>query len=100
MGYGLEVVVIPVSDVAKAKDFYQGLGWRLDADFSVNEGFRVVQLAPPGSACSIIFGSGVTSAAPDSADGPQLIVSGIEGPGRVRLMGHVRRPAWYPLKPR
>ena len=77
MGYGLEVVVIPVSDVAKAKDFYQGLGWRLDADFSVNEGFRV-QLAPPGSARSIIFGSGVTSAAPDSADGPQLIVSDIE----------------------
>ncbi len=58
MDYKPEVVVIPVSDVDKAKDFYQGLGWRLDADYPFNEGFRVVQLTPPGSACSIIFGCG------------------------------------------
>jgi catechol 2,3-dioxygenase-like lactoylglutathione lyase family enzyme len=75
--FKLEVVVIPVSDVDKAKDFYRGLGWRLDADFPLGEGFRVVQLTPPGSPCSIIFGSGVTSAAPGSADGPQLVVTDI-----------------------
>jgi catechol 2,3-dioxygenase-like lactoylglutathione lyase family enzyme len=75
--FKLEVVVIPVSDVDRAKDFYHGLGWRLDADFPLKPGFRVVQLTPPGSSCSIIFGSGVTSAAPGSADGLQLIVSDI-----------------------
>ncbi len=56
MDMKLEVVVVPVSDVDKAKDFYQGLGWRLDADFAKSEDFRVVQLTPPGSQCSIIFG--------------------------------------------
>jgi catechol 2,3-dioxygenase-like lactoylglutathione lyase family enzyme len=65
----LEVVVVPVSDVDRAKGFYESLGWRLDADFPGDGGFRVVQLTPPGSACSIIFGSGVTSAAPGSAEG-------------------------------
>jgi catechol 2,3-dioxygenase-like lactoylglutathione lyase family enzyme len=55
----LEVVVVPVSDVDKAKEFYQGLGWRLDADFANGEDFRVVQLTPPGSLCSIIFGAGI-----------------------------------------
>lgn len=74
----LEVVVIPVSDVDRAKNFYGGLGWRLDADFPGDEGFRVVQLTPPGSACSIIFGSGVTTAAPGSAEGLQLVVSDID----------------------
>ena len=58
MNYGLEVVVIPVSDVDKAKDFYQGLGWRLDADYTGGPDYRVVQLTPPGSACSVIFGTG------------------------------------------
>ena len=53
----LEVVVVPVSDVDRAKDFYQALGWRLDADFAPDDGFRVVQLTPPGSACSVIFGT-------------------------------------------
>ncbi len=77
MDFKLEVVVIPVSDVDKAKAFYQALGWRLDADFPLSEGFRVVQLTPPGSPCSIIFGSGVTAAAPGSADGPQLVVSDV-----------------------
>jgi len=74
----LEVVVVPVSDVDRAKGFYQSLGWRLDADFPGEGGFRVVQLTPPGSACSIIFGSGVTSAAPGSAQGLQLVVTDID----------------------
>jgi catechol 2,3-dioxygenase-like lactoylglutathione lyase family enzyme len=74
----LEVVVVPVADVDRAKDFYGSLGWRLDADFSGEAGFRVVQLTPPGSACSIIFGSGVTAASPGSADGLQLVVTDIE----------------------
>ena len=78
MDMKLEVVVVPVSDVGKAKDFYQGLGWRLDADFAKSEDFRVVQLTPPGSPCSIIFGTGLTSAAPGSADGLQLVVTDIE----------------------
>jgi len=74
----LEVVVVPVDDVDRAKDFYTGLGWREDADFLGAGGFRVVQLTPPGSACSIIFGAGVTSAPPGSADGLQLTVTDIE----------------------
>jgi catechol 2,3-dioxygenase-like lactoylglutathione lyase family enzyme len=72
------VVVVPVSDVDRAKGFYASLGWRLDADFPGEGGFRVVQLTPPGSACSIIFGSEVTSAPPGSADGLQLVVTDIE----------------------
>ena len=74
----LEVVVVPVSDVDRARAFYLSLGWRLDADVPGEGGFRVVQLTPPGSACSIIFGSGVTSAPPGSADGLQLVVTDIE----------------------
>ncbi len=58
----LEVVVIPVSDVDRAKRFYNGLGWRLDADFAVGDDYRVVQFTPPGSACSVIFGKNVTAA--------------------------------------
>ena len=73
----LETVVIPVSDVDRAKAFYENLGWRLDADLG-NEEFRVVQLTPPGSACSIQFGIGLTSAAPGAAQG-LLVVSDIEG---------------------
>ena len=74
----LEVVVIPVSDVDRAKRFYGGLGWRLDADFVTGDDFRVVQFTPPGSPCSIIFGTGVTSAVPGSAQGLHLVVSDIE----------------------
>ena len=74
----LEVVVIPVSDVERAKRFYGGLGWRLDADFVVGDAFRGVQFTPPGSPCSIHFGKGVTSAAPGSARGLYLVVSDIE----------------------
>jgi catechol 2,3-dioxygenase-like lactoylglutathione lyase family enzyme len=74
----LEVVVIPVSDVDRAKRFYGSLGWRLDADFAFDNGFRVVQLTPPGSGCSVQFGTNITSAAPGSAQGLYLIVSEIE----------------------
>lgn len=78
MDFKLEVVVLPVSDADRAKDFYVGLGWRLDADFPGENGFRVIQLTPPGSRCSIIFGSGLTTAAPGSADGMQLVVDDIQ----------------------
>ncbi|GLS29207.1 hypothetical protein SAMN04488498_1136 [Mesorhizobium albiziae] len=74
----LEVVIIPVADVDRAKKFYGGLGWRLDADFVNGEAFRVVQFTPPGSPASIHFGKGLTSAAPGSAQGLYLIVSDIE----------------------
>ena len=66
----LEVVVIPVSDVDRAKRFYEGLGWRLDADFAAGENWRVVQMTPPGSPCSIHFGKGVTTAVPGSVQEP------------------------------
>jgi catechol 2,3-dioxygenase-like lactoylglutathione lyase family enzyme len=74
----LEVVVIPVSDVDRAKEFYKKLGWRLDADFPFDNGFRVVQFTPPGSGCSVQFGAKITSAAPGSAKGLYLVVSDIE----------------------
>jgi catechol 2,3-dioxygenase-like lactoylglutathione lyase family enzyme len=67
--FKLEVVVLPVSDVDRAKQFYESLGWRLDADFPIREDFRVVQLTPPGSPASIIFGTGITEAAPGSGTG-------------------------------
>jgi catechol 2,3-dioxygenase-like lactoylglutathione lyase family enzyme len=74
----LEAVVIPVSNVDHAKEFYLKLGWRLDADFPFDNGFRVVQFTPPGSGCSVQFGTKITSAAPGSARGLYLIVSDIE----------------------
>ena len=86
MDMKLEVVLLPVADVDRAKQFYQGLGWRLDADFPVGDDFRVVQLTPPGSDAAIIFGDGVTSAAPGSVDGLQLVVSDIEA-ARAELAG-------------
>jgi catechol 2,3-dioxygenase-like lactoylglutathione lyase family enzyme len=73
-----EIVVIPVSDVDRAKEFYARLGWRLDADFDNGKDFRVVQFTPPGSGCSVIFGKNVTGAAPGSAQGLYLIVDDIE----------------------
>ncbi len=73
----LEVVVIPVSDVDRAKRFYGSLGWRLDADFAFDNGFRVVQFTPPGSGCSVQFGTNITSAAPGSAQGLYLVVDEI-----------------------
>ena len=74
----LEVVVLPVSDVGRAKEFYRALGWREDADIATGDDFRVVQLTPPGSDCSIIFGTGLTLAAAGSADGLHLVVDDIE----------------------
>jgi catechol 2,3-dioxygenase-like lactoylglutathione lyase family enzyme len=74
----LEVVVIPVSDVDRAKRFYSDLGWRLDIDYTAGDGFRVIQFTPPGSGCSVIFGKNVTSAAPGSVKGLHLIVSDIQ----------------------
>jgi catechol 2,3-dioxygenase-like lactoylglutathione lyase family enzyme len=78
MNFKLEVIVLPVADVDRAKAFYQSLGWRLDADVPGDGGFRVLQLTPPGSPASIIFGNDVTSAAPGSAQGLYLIVEDIE----------------------
>jgi catechol 2,3-dioxygenase-like lactoylglutathione lyase family enzyme len=74
----LEVVVIPVSDVDRAKRFYQGLGWRVDIDFTGGENWRVVQMTPPGSPCSIHVGKGITTGAPGSAQNLYLVVSDIE----------------------
>src|ERR1700720_3239041 len=73
-----EIVVIPVSDVDRAKEFYAKLGWRLDADYDSGKDFRVIQFTPPGSGCSIIFGKNVTPAAPGSAQGLYLIVSDVQ----------------------
>ena len=74
----LEVVVIPVSDVDRAKQFYTKLGWRLDAEFAAGDDFRIMQFTPPGSECSIIFGKGITGATPGSAQGLYLAISDIE----------------------
>ena len=82
----LEVVVIPVSDVDRAKEFYASLGWRLDADFAAGDDWRVIQFTPPGSSGSVIFGKNVTAAAPGSAQGLYLIVSDIEA-ARDDLLG-------------
>ncbi len=81
-----EIVVIPVSDIDRAKRFYGGLGWRLDADFAAGDDFRVIQFTPPGSGCSVIFGKNVTAAAPGSAQGLYLIVSDIKA-ARDELLG-------------
>ena len=111
----LEVIVIPVSDVDRAKDFYNSLGWRLDGDFAVGKDYRNVQFTPPGSSCSIHFGTGVTAAVPGSTQGLFLVVSDLEaacadltargvsvsevvhreGPGPARLSGpHPQRRSY------
>jgi catechol 2,3-dioxygenase-like lactoylglutathione lyase family enzyme len=83
-----EIVVIPVSDVDRAKEFYGGrLGWRLDADYDNGSDFRVIQFTPPGSGCSVIFGKNVTAAAPGSAQSLYLIVSDVAA-AREELLGH------------
>ena len=82
----LEVVVLPVSDVDRAKRFYEGLGWRLDADFSSGDHWRGVQMTPPGSPCSIHFGKGITTAAPGSVQNLYLVVSDMEA-ARAELIG-------------
>ena len=82
----LEVVVIPVSDVDRAKRFYEGLGWRLDADFASGDDWRLVQMTPPGSPCSVMFGKGFTPAAPGSVQGTFLVVDDLEA-ARAQLIG-------------
>jgi catechol 2,3-dioxygenase-like lactoylglutathione lyase family enzyme len=83
----LEVVILPVSDVDRAKAFYEGLGWRLDADFTNGKDWRAMQLTPPGSPCSVIMGKGVTTAAPGSTQGTFLIVDDVEA-SRAELIEH------------
>ena len=83
----LEVVIVPVSDVDRAKQFYTALGWREDIDLVAGDDFRVVQLTPPGSACSITFGTDVTTASPGSLQGFLLVVSDIEA-ARAELVEH------------
>src|SRR5689334_3663406 len=73
-----EIVVLPVSDVDRAKEFYTKLGWRQDAEFSSGDSFRIIQFTPPGSGCSVILGKGITAAAPGSAQGLYLVVSDVE----------------------
>jgi catechol 2,3-dioxygenase-like lactoylglutathione lyase family enzyme len=85
--FKLEVVVIPVSDVDRAKAFSLALGWREDADFAKSADFRVVQVTPPGSPCSVIFGTGLTTAAPGSTQGLQLVVGDIDA-ARADLADH------------
>jgi catechol 2,3-dioxygenase-like lactoylglutathione lyase family enzyme len=96
----LEVVIIPVSDVDRSKKFYANLGWRLDADFAFDNGFRVVQFTPPGSACSVQFGSKVTSASPGSAQSLYLIVSDIEAArGELAAFGVDVSAVFHPTIP-
>ena len=106
MDYRLEVVVVPVSDVDRAKAFYtEGLGFNLDHDASPSEDVRVVQLTPPGSACSIVIGSGLSDSPPGSAKGLQLVVDDIEAArsdlagrgvevGEIKEMGRPGRPGF------
>ena len=86
MDFKLEVVVLPVADVDRAKAFYKTLGWREDADLVAGADYRVVQLTPPGSPCSVILGTGLTSAVPGSAEGLQLVVSDVDA-ARAELAG-------------
>lgn len=86
MDMKLEVVLVPVSDVDRAKRFYEGLGFRMDIDYVGSEDFRVVQFTPPGSECSLIIGKGTTAMAPGSLDGLQLTVLDIEA-AREELIG-------------
>ena len=83
----LEAIVLPVADVDRAKGFYEQLGWRLDADFVTGEDFRVVQLTPPGSGTSIVFGNGITTAVPGTVQGLHLVVFDIEA-ARDQLVDH------------
>ena len=87
MDMKLEVVVIPVSDVDRAKRFYESIGWRLDADFTNGKDWRVVQMTPPGSPCSVMFGKGFTTAVPGSVQGTFLVVDDVEAT-RAELIGH------------
>jgi len=96
----LEAVVIPVADVDRAKGFYEGLGWRLDADFPFDNGFRVVQLTPPGSPCSVQFGTKITTAEPGTAEGLYLVVSDAEAARQeLRERGADVSEVFHPASP-
>lgn len=96
----LEAVVIPVTDVDKAKAFYEQLKWRLDADFAFDNGFRVVQFTPPGSPASVQFGTKITTAEPGSAQGLYLIVSDIEAArAELAARGVEVSEAFHPTSP-
>jgi catechol 2,3-dioxygenase-like lactoylglutathione lyase family enzyme len=96
----LEVIVIPVADVDRAKDFYGRLGWRLDADFPFDNGFRVIQYTPPGSGTSVQFGTKMTSAAPGSASGLYLVVSDIDAArGQLSARGADVSEVFHPGAP-
>ncbi|MFG1820668.1 VOC family protein [Kribbella sp. NPDC049174] len=98
--YKFEAVVIPVTEVDKAKAFYQQLEWRLDADFAFDNGFRVVQFTPPGSPASVQFGSNITTAEPGSAQGLYLIVSDIEAArAELAARGVEVSEAFHPATP-
>jgi catechol 2,3-dioxygenase-like lactoylglutathione lyase family enzyme len=95
-----EVIVIPVADVDRSKAFYTKLGWRLDADFPFDNGFRVVQFTPPGSGCSVQFGTKITTAAPGSAQGLYLIVSNLEAARQELVASGVEvSEVFHALKP-
>ena len=105
MDFTLELIILPVADVDKAKDFYsEQLGFRVDVDHRMGEEFRVVQLTPPGSACSVSFGTGLTDAAPGSVRGTHLVVTDIEA-ARAKLIArgapvgeirHMTAEGWKP----
>ncbi len=96
----LEAVVIPVADVDRAKAFYAGLGWRLDADFAFDNGFRVVQFTPPGSPASVQFGSAITTAEAGSAQGIYLVVSDVQS-ARDQIAAHGAEisEVFHPIEP-
>lgn len=96
----LEAVVIPVSDVDRSKRFYEGLGWRLDADFAFDNGFRVVQLTPPGSECSVQFGTRITDAAPGSSQGLYLVVKDVDAArAELTAAGAIVSAVFHPVVP-
>ncbi|GAA3942759.1 VOC family protein [Microbacterium soli] len=96
MDLKLEIAVIPVADVDRAKDFYTGLGFRLDADFSTDRGLRVVQVTPPGSEASIIFGDGLTDAEPGSSTGLHLVTADLDATRRELIAaGAVVSELWH-----
>lgn len=96
----LEVVIVPVTDVDRAKTFYRSLGWRLDGDFAFENGFRVVQLTPPGSGCSVQFGSHMTAAAPGGSPDRYLVVSDIEAAhAELVALGVEVSEVFHPVSP-
>jgi catechol 2,3-dioxygenase-like lactoylglutathione lyase family enzyme len=99
-GLKLEAIVIPVSDADRAKSFYADLGWRLDADFAFDNGFRVVQFTPPGSPASVQFGTGITTAQPGSAQGLYLVVSDVQAAhDQIEARGVEISEVFHPAEP-